>query len=49
LIAIEQNNKKLDQIYNIYKEHQNQVKEWSMKPWNKLDIAELTKGAQEFE
>jgi dynein heavy chain len=49
LIKMEEMNKKFDLIYSIYKDHQNQVKEWSLKPWNKLDIQELTKGADDFE
>lgn len=49
LIKMEEMNKKYNLIYSIYKDHQNQVKEWSLKPWNKLDIQELTKGADEFE
>ena len=49
LIKMEEMNKKYDLIYSIYKDHVNQVKEWSLKPWNKLDINELTKGADEFE
>jgi dynein heavy chain len=49
LIKMEEANKKYDLIYSIYRDHQNQVKEWSLKPWNKLDIQELTKGADEFD
>jgi len=49
LIKMEEMNKNYDLIYSIYKDHQNQVKEWSLKPWNKLDIQELTRGADEFE
>lgn len=48
LIVMEESNKRLDIIYNIFKEHQNQVKEWSLKPWSKLDIKELTTGADDF-
>jgi dynein heavy chain, axonemal len=49
LIKMEEMNKKYDLIYSIYKDHQNQVKEWSLKPWNKLDIQELLRGADEFD
>mmetsp|Transcript_40960 Transcript_40960/g.47071 ORF Transcript_40960/g.47071 Transcript_40960/m.47071 type:complete len:872 (+) Transcript_40960:2789-5404(+) len=50
LIKMEEMNKKTyDLIYSIYKDHQNQVKEWSLKPWSKLDSQELTKGADDFE
>jgi dynein heavy chain len=49
LIKMEEKNKEFDLIYNIYKDHQSQVKEWSLKPWNKLDIQELSKGAEDFD
>ena len=49
LIKMEEQNKRFDLIYSIYKDHQNQVRDWSQKSWSKLDIQELTKGADEFE
>lgn len=42
-------NKVYDQIYDIYKKHRETVKEWSMLPWSKLDIAALEMGANQHE
>ena len=49
LIEMEELNKQYDEIYGIFKEHQNSVKEWSMMQFVKLDSASLIKGADEFE
>lgn len=38
LIKMEEDNKIYDEIYSIFKEHQQGVKEWSMMPWSKLDV-----------
>lgn len=49
LINMEESNKIYDEIYSIYKEHQQAVKEWSMMPWSKLDVQVLVGGAEKFE
>lgn len=49
LIKMEEDNKLYDEIYNIFKEHQQGVKEWSMMPWSKLDVSVLNTGAEKFE
>ena len=49
LINMEEQNKIYDEIYAIYKEHQQSVKEWSMMPWSKLDVQVLQTGAEKFE
>jgi dynein heavy chain, axonemal len=38
LIKMEQDNLMYEEIYNIYKSHQANVKEWSMMAWSKLDV-----------
>lgn len=38
LIKMEQDNMMYEEIYNIYKSHQVNVKEWSMMAWSKLDV-----------
>jgi len=49
LIAMEEANKKYDLIYGIYKEHVNQLKEFSVLSWNKLDANQLVSSAEHFE
>jgi dynein heavy chain len=49
LIAMEEANKKYDLIYGIYKEHVNQLKEFSVLSWNKLDANQLVASAEHFE
>ena len=49
LIKMEEDNKIYDDVYSVYKEHQQAVKEWSMMPWSKLDVGVLVSGAEKFE
>jgi len=49
LIKMEQDNLMYEEIYNIYKSHQANVKEWSMMAWSKLDVTQLTGGTEEKE
>ncbi len=42
-------NKVYDMIYDIYKKHRENVKEWSMTPWSKLDTLILQNGADTHE
>jgi hypothetical protein len=37
LVAMEELNKKYDLIYNIYKDYMEQIREFSLMSWNKLD------------
>lgn len=38
LVKMEDDNKKFDMIYNIYRDYQQQMKEFSMTQWLKLDM-----------
>jgi len=49
LVAIEKENKRLDNLYKIYKDFKNHVSEWSSMLWNKLDADQLTAGADKFD
>jgi dynein heavy chain len=49
LIAMEEANKKYDQIYSIYKEYQMQLKDFSVMSWSKLDASTLNLSALTFE
>lgn len=49
LIKMEEDNKIYDEVYSIYREQQQAVKEWSMMPWSKLDVQVLVGGAEKFE
>jgi len=49
LIKMEEDNKKYDEIYTLYKDQQASVKEWSIMPWSKLDANILDGGADKFE
>jgi hypothetical protein len=46
---MEEANKKYDLIYGIYREHVNQLKEFSVLSWNKLDASQLIGSAEHFE
>lgn len=35
-------------MYNIYKDHVNQLKEFSVMSWSKLDVSQLEASAQKF-
>jgi hypothetical protein len=35
-------------VYNIYKDHVNQLKEFSVMSWSKLDVSQLESSAQKF-
>jgi len=48
LVEIEEENKKLDLLYGIYKDFKTQVNEWSLMPWNKLDADNLAQGVDRF-
>jgi len=48
LAEIEEENKRLDFFYDIYKSFKAQVNEWSMMPWSKIDAESMAKGAEEF-
>jgi len=41
-------NKSYDLIYDIYKEHRENVKDFSVVAWSKLDITSLTSTAERF-
>ena len=49
LISMEENNKKYDLIYNIYKDFLNQQKDFSLMSWSKLDEKSLIASAETFE
>ncbi len=49
LISMEEDNKKYDDVYQIFKDHQQSMKDWSMMPWSKLDVTVLNTGATNFE
>ena len=49
LIQMEEDNKKYDEIYQIFREHQQSMKDWSMMPWSKLDVTVLNQGATNFD
>ena len=49
LVAIEKENKRLDNLYKIYKDFKSHVEEWSSMPWSKLDADQLTAGADKFD
>jgi len=49
LVAMEEANKKYDQIYGIYQEYQSQMKDFSLMSWNKLDIQQLVGSADKYE
>jgi len=46
---MEENNKKYDLIYNIYKDFLNQQKDFSLMSWSKLDEKSLIASADTFE
>lgn len=46
---MEEDNRKYTLIYDIYKMHEEAVKEWSMVPWSKLDSSVLEVGANKHE
>jgi dynein heavy chain, axonemal len=45
LIAMEERNGIYQKIYDIFANHAEKVKEFSMRPWPKLDVAELREEA----
>lgn len=48
LIAMEEANKKYDKIYSIFKDHQNNLKEFGLMQWSKLEASQLVSGADKF-
>jgi dynein heavy chain len=46
---MEEANKKYDLVYGIYRDHVNQLKEFSVMSWNKLDAKTLIDSADHFE
>jgi hypothetical protein len=46
---MEEANKKYDLVYGIYRDHINQLKEFSVMSWNKLDATTLIASAELFE
>lgn len=49
LISMEEGNKKYDLIYGVYREHVNQLKDFSVMSWSKLDASQLIASADKFE
>lgn len=49
LVSVEEENKKLGVIYDIYKDFKNRVGDWSNILWAKLDAENLRVGAEEFD
>jgi dynein heavy chain len=49
LISMEEGNKKYDMIYNIFKDHLNSLKDFSVMSWSKLDASQLISSAEKFE
>lgn len=49
LISMEEGNKKYDLIYGVYREHVNQLKDFSVMSWSKLDASQLIASAEKFE
>jgi dynein heavy chain len=49
LVAMEEMNKKYDMIYNIFKDYQSQLKDFSVMSWAKLDASSLITAAAKFE
>lgn len=48
LIAMEEMNKKYDQIYNVYNEFDKKVQDFSAMPWSKMDASLLITAAEHF-
>lgn len=48
LVAMEELNKKYDQIYNIYREYMETIREFSLMSWNKLDAQQLITSADKY-
>ena len=46
LIEMEESNKKYDEIYTIYDEYNNKIKEFSLMSWSKLDASLLLQEAE---
>jgi dynein heavy chain, axonemal len=49
LVAIDEENKKLSVMYNLYKDFKQEVKEWSTMLWAKLDAETLKVGADSYD
>lgn len=49
LVAIDEENKKLSVMYNLYKDFKQEVKEWSTMLWAKLDAETLKTGAEAYD
>ena len=49
LVTIEEENKKLSQLYDLYYEFKTAVKDWSQMLWAKLDAEMLRLGAEDFD
>jgi len=49
LIAMDEANKKYDLIYNIFKDHQSSLSDFSSMSWSKLDATILVSSAEKFE
>lgn len=49
LIAMDESNKKYDQIYSIFKDHQSSLSDFSSMSWSKLDASILVGSAEKFE
>lgn len=48
LIAMEESNKKYDQVYNVYNEFDKKVQDFSAMPWGKMDASLLVTAADHF-
>lgn len=49
LVQIEEENKKLNILYETYRELRSNIKEWSTMLWAKLDAEMLRQGAEEYD
>lgn len=49
LVAIEEDNKALSALYDLYREFKQRVKDWSTMLWGKLDAETLRIGADDFD
>ena len=48
LVYMENTNKRLSVLYNIFSEMQDKITRWSGTPWNDIDISNIEKESEEF-
>ena len=47
-MEIEDSNRKLDVIYDLFLDHRNKVSEWDSQPWSQVDIAQIEMVSKEL-